>query len=239
VAPGASEGWDRDTFAAHLRAVGQRYHDRHPFHVRMNAGLLTPEQVRAWVANRYHYQNSIPLKDAAIVSNCPLREVRRLWVQRIVYHDGGREGEGGIEAWLRLADAVGLRREEVLDERHVLPGVRFAVDAYVQFARTRPWPVAVASSLTEMFAGDAIRERLAAFDRHYPWVPAWGFEYFRSRVTQSRLEADHALELTLTHCNTRDLQGQAVAALHFKCDVLWAILDALHLACAPAPSEKG
>ncbi len=227
----ALEPWDRDTFAARLRAVGQRYHDRHPFHVRMNAGLLTPEQIRGWVANRFHYQNSIPLKDAAIVSNCSLREVRRLWVQRIVYHDGVEAGQGVIEAWLRLAEAVGLSRQEVLDERHVLPGVRFAVDAYVHFARTRPWPVAVASSLTEMFAGAAIRERLAAFYQHYAWVPAWGFDYFRSRVTQSAVEADHALELTLTHCNTRDLQEQAVGALEFKCDVLWAILDALLLAC--------
>jgi pyrroloquinoline-quinone synthase len=226
----AFEPWDRDTFAARLRAVGKRYHDRHPFNVRMNAGLLTPGQLRGWVANRFHYQNSIPLKDAAIVSNCPVREVRRLWVSRIVYHDGGPDGPGGIEAWLRLAEAVGLSREEVLDERHVLPGVRFAVGAYVNFTRTRPWPVGVASSLTEMFAGAAIRERLAAFDKHYDWVPAWGFDYFRSRVTQSRVEADHALELTLTYCHTRDLQEQAVGALEFKCDVLWAILDALLLA---------
>ncbi len=225
---GASfEPWDRDTFAARLRAVGQRYHDRHPFHVRMNAGLLTQQELRAWAANRFHYQAAIPLKDAAILSNCPLREVRRLWVQRILYHDGSADGPGGIEAWLRLAEAVGLSREEVLDERNVRPGVRFAVGAYVTFARTRPWPVAVASSLTEMFAGEAIRERLAAFDRHYPWVQPEGLDYFRSRVTRSRIEAEGALELTLTHCDTRDLQEQAVGALAFKCDVLWAILDAL------------
>ncbi len=224
---GASEPWDRDTFAARLRAVGQRYHDRHPFHVRMNAGLLSPEEVRGWVANRFHYQASIPLKDAAIVSNCPLREVRRLWVQRIVYHDGGMDDPGGIEAWLRLAEAVGLGREEVLDERHVRPGVRFAVGAYVTLARTRPWPVAVASSLTELFAPDAMRERVAAFARHYAWVRPEGLDYFRSRITRARVEAEGALELTLTHCDTRDLQEQAVAALAFKCDVLWAILDAL------------
>jgi pyrroloquinoline-quinone synthase len=225
----ASGPWDRDTFEARLRAVGQRYHDRHPFHVRMNAGLLTPAQLRTWAANRYHYQSAIPLKDAAIVSNCPIRAVRRMWIQRIVYHDGGADGPGGIEAWLRLAEAVGLSREEVLDERHVLPGVRFAVGAYVNLARTRPWPVAVASSLTELFAGPAMRERLAAFDRHYPWVHSWGLDYFRSRIDRSRIEAEGALELTLTHCNSRELQEQAVGALAFKCDVLWAILDALLL----------
>ncbi len=227
VANPASEPWDRDTFAARLRAVGERYHDRHPFHVRMNAGLLTPGELRGWVANRFHYQGSIPLKDAAILSNCPIREVRRRWVQRILYHDGGPDGPGGIEAWLRLAEAVGLSREEVLDERHVLPGVRFAVGAYVTFARTRPWPVAVASSLTELFAPDAMRERVAAFDRHYPWVHSWGLDYFRGRITRARAEAEDALELTLTYCDTHDLQGQAVAALAFKCDVLWALLDAL------------
>src|SRR5439155_2598450 len=115
---------------------------------------------------------------------CPVREVRRLWVHRITDHDGlvaarpvppgARAGEGGIEAWLRLAEACGMSREEILDERHVLPGVRFAVDAYVTFARTKPWPVAVASSLTELFAPDLMANRLAAFEKHYGWVQPWG-----------------------------------------------------------------
>ncbi len=158
--------WDRDAFLAHLRAIGMsRYHDKHPFHQYMNSGKLTPQQVRGWVANRFYYQRNLPLKDAAILSNCSLSEVRRLWLHRITDHDGVHEGEGGIEAWLRLGEATQLTRAELLDERHVLPGVRFAVDAYVNFARTKPWPIAIASSLTELFAPDLMRERLALLKR--------------------------------------------------------------------------
>ena len=178
-----SAPWPRDQFLSRLRAVGEsRYHDKHPFHRRMNAGQLSPEQVRGWVANRYYYQKNIPIKDAAIVSNCPVREVRRTWLHRISDHDGAREGQGGIEAWLRLGEATGLAAAELIDERHVLPGVRFAVDGYVTLARTRPWPVAVASSLTELFAPDLMAERIKAFEQYYRWVPDRGLEYFRSRV---------------------------------------------------------
>jgi pyrroloquinoline-quinone synthase len=220
--------WDRATFLDRLRAVGrERYHDKHPFHCRMNSGELPPEQVRGWVANRFYYQRNIPIKDAAILSNCPLPEVRRIWVRRLHDHDGVEQGQGGIEAWLRLAEATGLTRDDVWEGRLLLPGVRFAVDAYVQFARSRPWPVAVASSLTELFAPDLMGERLTAFERHYTWVPSWGLDYFRARLTQARRDAEHALELTLIHCSTAELQQQAVAALEFKCDVLWAMLDAL------------
>jgi pyrroloquinoline-quinone synthase len=225
--------WDRETFMARLRAIGMsRYHDKHPFHQVMNTGKLTPEQLRGWVANRFYYQRNIPIKDAAILSNCPIREVRRLWLHRITDHDGFHNGEGGIEAWLRLAEATGLTREETLEERHALPGVRFAVDAYVSFARTKPWPVAVASSLTELFAPDLMSARLKAFEAHYTWVPAWGLDYFRSRLTQARVDSDQGLELTITYCNTRPLQEEAVRALSFKCDLLWAMLDAMMLAYA-------
>jgi pyrroloquinoline-quinone synthase len=201
----------------------------------MNAGKLNPDQLRGWVANRFYYQRTIPLKDAAILSNCPLREVRRIWVRRIHDHDGSADGsvEGGIEAWLRLADASGLCREEVLDECHVLPGVRFAVDAYLTLARTAPWPVAVASSLTELFAPDLMAERLAAFERHYPFVAASGLDYFRSRIPRAKRDSDEGLELTLTHCDTRDLQDRAIAALSTKCDILWSMLDAMMLAYGP------
>jgi pyrroloquinoline-quinone synthase len=151
-------------------------------------------------------------------------------LHRISDHDGAGDGEGGIEAWLRLAEAAGLTREEMLDERHVLPGVRFAVDAYVQFARTKPWPIAVASSLTELFAPDLMSDRLAAFEKYYPWIPSWGLEYFRSRLTRARADAEEGLALTLTYCTGRELQEEAVRALSFKCDVLWAQLDAMLLA---------
>ena len=137
------------------------------------------EEIRGWVANRFYYQANIPRKDGAILSSCPDREVRRRWVQRIIDHDGTTEGSGGIESWLRLGEAVGLTREEIEDERHLLPGVRFAVDAYVTFTRTRPWVEAVASSLTELFAPDLMADRLAAFERHYTWIDPRGLAYFR------------------------------------------------------------
>jgi len=219
--------WSRETFQAKLREVGMtRYHHLHPFHREMNEGRLSRGQIRSWAANRFYYQRSIPLKDAAILSNCPLREVRRLWLHRITDHDGQHEGEGGIEAWLQLAEATGLSREETLDGRHVVPGVRFAVDAYVNFARQKPWPIAVASSLTELFAPDLMQERLAAFERHYGWVHPDGLRYFRSRLTLARNDSAEALELTLAHCSTPELQREAVSALSFKCDLLWAMLDA-------------
>jgi pyrroloquinoline-quinone synthase len=224
--------WDKSAFSERLREVGVRsYHHKHPFHVRMNEGKLGPDAIRAWVANRFYYQQNIPIKDAAIVSNCPVREVRRGWLRRIIDHDGAREGEGGIEAWLKLARACGIPRSEILEERRLAPGVRFAVDAYVNFARTRPWPVAVASSLTELFAPDLMAQRLAAFEKHYTWIDPSGLDYFRRRLTQARVDSEEGLRLTLAHCNTRALQEEAVSALSFKCDVLWAMLDSIQAAC--------
>ena len=246
--------WDRETFVEKLRAIGVRgYHDKHPFHVAMNEGRLSPEALRGWVANRFYYQRNIPIKDAAILANCPVREVRRAWIHRILEHDGVSSGvvesavpsgesagphaletahatanEGGIEAWLRLGEACGLSRDELLDNRHLLPGVRFAVDAYVNFARSQPWPIAIASSLTELFAPDLMTARLEAFEKFYPWIDARGLDYFRRRVTQARRDSDEALAITLEYCNTPELQREAVRALEFKCDVLWSMLDAIH-----------
>ena len=214
-------------FVAALRAQSQRYHSLHPFHRMMNEGLLSRRQIQGWVANRFYYQANIPRKDAAILSNCPHRDIRRRWIRRITDHDGTAEGEGGIEAWLRLGEAVGLTRAEVEDERHVVPGVRFAVDAYVTFARTRPWVEAVASSLTELFAPDLMAERLAAFERHYPWIDPGGLAYFRARLTQAPRDSEHALEVVTQYCRTPDEQAGAVAALSFKNDVLWSMLDAI------------
>ena len=220
--------WDNETFIAKLREVGgNSYHDRHPFHRLMNGGLLSPEAIRGWVANRFYYQVNIPIKDAALLSNCPVRDVRRQWLYRIVEHDGTQGEEGGIEAWLRLGDACGLDRAELLENQHVVPAVRFAVDAYVTFVRTQPWPVSVASSLTELFAPDLMAKRLEAFQKYYPWVKPWGFDYFNRRITQARKDSDIALHLTLTYCNTPELQKAAVGALVFKCDLLWAILDGI------------
>lgn len=162
--------WSREEFEAKLRAKGDNYHINHPFNIRMNEGKLTPDQIRGWVINRFYYQMMIPIKDAAIMSNCPDREVRRKWVDRILDHDGYGEKEGGIEAWSRLGDAVGIPRDELWSLKKVVPGVKFAVDAYVNFARHRPWQEAVCSSLTEMFAPKIHKDRLANWPTHYPWV---------------------------------------------------------------------
>jgi pyrroloquinoline-quinone synthase len=214
-------------FVAELRAQGTRYHNLHPFHRRMDAGDLTPEELRRWVANRFYYQKCIPLKDAAILSNCPEVAVRREWIQRIVDHDGTTEGTGGIESWLRLGEALGVPRDELESERGVLPGVRYAVDAYVNFARQRPWIQAVASSLTELFGPAAIRVRLDALERHYPWIDPAGLEYFRTRLVRAPRDADYALDLVVARCRTREQQDAAVSALRFKTEVLWAQLDAI------------
>ena len=216
-----------ERFVARLRAQGERYHHLHPFHRRMDAGELTREELRRWVANRFYYQKCIPLKDAAIMANCPDVDVRRAWVQRIIDHDGTADGTGGTESWLRLGEALGVSRDELASERRVLPGVRFAVDAYVNFARQRPWVEAVASSLTELFGPAAMRVRLAALARHYPWIDPAGLEYFRARLVQAPRDAQYALDLTVARCVTREQQDAAVAALRFKTEVLWAQLDAI------------
>jgi pyrroloquinoline-quinone synthase len=156
-----------------------------------------------------------------------LREVRRQWLHRVTDHDGASGDEGGIGAWLRLGEACGLPRRMLLGHNHVVPGVRFAVDAYVNFARTQPWPVAVASSLTELFAPDLMAKRLEAFKRFYPWVEASGLEYFTRRLVQAPRDSGEALKLTLDHCVTLEMQKAALQALQFKCDLLWGMLDAI------------
>ena len=227
----ADPAWSREEFEQRLRERGRAYHIHHPFNRMLNEGRATPEQVRGWVANRFCYQLAIPLKDAAILSNCPDREVRRGWVQRILDHDGFELGdvrdEGGIEAWLRLADAVGLPREEVLDQRHVAPAVRFAVDAYVNFARRAPWQEAVCSSLTELFAPEIHKQRLASWPAHYRWIAADGLVYFRDRVGRARRDVEQGLAITLAHFTTRPLQERALDVLQFKLDILWAMNDAM------------
>ena len=233
TAPADAPAWDRDAFEARLRERGRAYHIHHPFNVMLNSGRASREQVRGWVANRYYYQIAIPIKDAAVLSNCPDRDVRRGWVQRILDHDGfelnGVRDPGGIEAWLRLAEAVGLTRGEVVDLRHVAPGVRFAVDAYVNFARRAPWQEAVCSSLTELFAPEIHKQRLASWPEHYPWIEADGLHYFRSRVSQARRDVEQGLAVTLAHFTTRVQQERALEVLQFKLDILWTMNDAIAL----------
>jgi pyrroloquinoline-quinone synthase len=206
------------------------YWEKHPFQQAMLAGRLSPQQIRGFVANRWYYQKSLPRKDGAIIANCPEPQVRRVWLDRVRYHDGPDDGEGGLAEWLRLCDAVGLTREEVLDERHLLAGVRFAVDSYVDFARTAHWTAAVASSLTELFAPDLMSQRIAAFREHYPWIDQTGLEYFERRCVQAPREASHALDIVTRYCRTPEQREAAAEALTFKCDVLWAMLDAIDYA---------
>src|SRR5512145_2942307 len=223
--------WDRVEFEAKLRERGRSYHIHHPFNVMLNTGKATPAQIRGWVANRFYYQIAIPIKDAAVMSNCTDREVRRGWIQRILDHDGfeigGIQDPGGIEAWLRLGEAVGLTREEIEDQRHLIPAVKFAVDAYVNFARRAPWQEAVCSSLTELFAPEIHKQRLATWPEHYPWIERAGLQYFQSRVSIARRDVEFGLAFTLDWFNTRAAQERALEILQFKLDVLWQMNDAM------------
>jgi pyrroloquinoline-quinone synthase len=219
----------REEFEAELRNQGAAYHIHHPFNVLLNSGRASREQIRGWVANRYYYQVSIPIKDAAILSNCPDRAVRRNWVQRILDHDGHGDDPGGIDSWLRLAQAVGLQCEAVDSLADVLPGVRFAVDAYVNFARRAPWQEAICSSLTELFAPEIHKQRLANWPEHYPWIDRAGLHYFQSRVSLARRDVEFGLAFTLDHFRTREAQERAIEILRFKLNVLWQMNDAMAL----------
>lgn len=224
------KAWSREEFDTRLRAKGAYYHIHHPFHVAMNSGHCTPEQIRGWVANRFYYQTTIPIKDAAILANCEDRDARRLWVQRIIDHDGSNGEQGGIEAWLRLGEACGMAREELLDHRHLLPGVRFAVDAYLNFARRATWQEAACSSLTELFAPDIHQRRLDNWPTYYTWIEPSGYQYFRSRLSEARRDVEHGLRVTLDYFVTREQQEHALNILQFKLDILWSMLDAMTMA---------
>ncbi len=230
--------WTRGEFEAQLRSQGGAYHIHHPYNVLLNTGRASREQIRGWVANRFYYQINIPIKDAAILANCPDRAVRRSWVQRILDHDGYGDDPGGIESWLRLAEAVGLSRQSVEDLSEVLPGVRFAVDAYVNFARRAPWQEAVCSSLTELFAPEIHKQRLAGWPGHYPWIDAAGLHYFQSRVSLARRDVEFGLAFTLEHFDTAELQRRALEILRFKLDVLWQMSDAMALRYMPAGAPR-
>jgi pyrroloquinoline-quinone synthase len=225
-----------DELAHALRAFSTSYYANHPFHRLMHEGRLTPRQLQGWVANRLAYQRAIPRKDAAIISNCPLAEIRREWLQRIVDHDGTASGSGGIEMWIRLGEALGVPREEMEDERHVLPGVRFAAESYVTYCKTKPWIEAVASSLTELFAPDLMRRRIAAFPEHYPWIQAEALAYFRSRLVQAPRDSQQGLRLVQEYCTTVETQGRAFDALAFKLEMLWVMIDTIHHAYAESGS---
>ncbi len=222
--------WSAADFEHQLRSLGRRYHIHHPFQIMMHEGKLSRRQLQGWVANRFYYQISIPLKDTALMSNCPDREVRRHWIARVLDHDGYQREDGGIDAWIRLGEACGLARERILSQQAVLPGVRFAVDAYLNFVRRADWHDAVASSLTELFAPNIHKQRLADWPKLYPWVNTDGLSYFQRRLQEAPRDVEHGLALTLAHYRSRAQQEHALQILQFKLDVLWSLLDAVYLA---------
>jgi pyrroloquinoline-quinone synthase len=218
-----------DQLEAAIRQVGtERYHDKHPFHALLHRGRLDKGQVQAWALNRYCYQAGVPRKDAALMSRVQDRELRREWVHRILDHDGASGEEGGIERWLVLTDALGLQRDYVVSMEGALPATRFAVEAYVNFVRERSLLEAVASSLTELFAPSIHKQRIAGMLENYDFIGERAMQYFRRRLDQANRDADFALDYVKRNALTRETQDAAVAAVRFKCSVLWAQLDALH-----------
>ncbi len=223
----------KDEFVERLRREGRaRYHDKHPFHVRMHEGVLSKAQVRAWVLNRYYYQTRIPIKDALVLSKSEDAAFRRNWIRRIHDHD---DPGGGLELWEKLAEGVGLDLARVRSLEDVLPGVRFACDAYLTLVRERTLLEAVASSLTEFFAPDIMRTRIQAWEKHYPnWIEPGVMAYFRSRPAKATRDSGEALEWVVERATTPELQDACVRALLTKCDILWSMLDAIDLATKDA-----
>lgn len=221
----------REEFVEWLRREGEsRYHDHHRYHLLMHDGKLTKLQLQQWVLNRYYYQTRIPIKDAIILSKSEDPAFRRMWIHRVLDHDGEREDDGGLALWLRLAEGVGLDREEVASCRSVLPGVRFACDGYVELVRERSLVEAVASSLTEFFAPDLMSRRILAWERHYPWVSQDMLAYFRSRVPRARRDSEEAIDFVVRHAGSYALQERCLAALIRKTEILWHLLDCVYAA---------
>ena len=232
VQPAQPEPLPASDFVAWLRSEGEhRYHALHSFHQRMHEGELTREELQRWAINRFYYQTRIPIKDAILLSKSDDPAFRRSWLRRLIDHDGTRDGEGGLEQWLRLGEALDVPRERMLSLQHVLPGVRFACDAYVNLVRERSLLEGVAASLTEFFAPDLMSRRIAAFERHYSFIASSGLDYFKARVPRAARDSEEALAFVVRHATTFPLQSACVQALVRKTEVLWHLLD-----CIAAPS---
>jgi pyrroloquinoline-quinone synthase len=220
-----------DELEAALRDIGaKRYHRLHPFHGLLHGGKCTRGQVQAWALNRYYYQACIPLKDASLIARCDDSAIRREWRSRLVDHDGAEGGDGGIARWLKLTDGLGLDRDYVTSLRGLLPGTKFAVEAYVHFVREKTLLEAIASSLTELFSPVIIGERVEGMLKGYPFVTAETLAYFAKRPPQAKKDSDFALDYVKTHAKTAVEQRMVLEALEFKCGVLWSMLDVLHFA---------
>jgi coenzyme PQQ biosynthesis protein C len=230
-----------DELETRLREIGAtRYHRLHPFHKLLHTGKCTKGQVQAWALNRYYYQAMIPVKDASLIARCPDQEIRREWRSRLVDHDGERAGEGGIARWLKLTDGLQLDRDYVVSLQGLLPATRFAVDAYVHFVRERTLLAAIASSLTELFSPQIISERIEGMLHSYDFVTRETLAYFSQRPPQAERDSRFALDYVKVNARTAEAQQSVVRALEFKCDVLWAMLDALyHAYVAPRHIPPG
>jgi pyrroloquinoline-quinone synthase len=216
-------------FEEALNEIGAaRYHHLHPFHQMLNAGELNKGQVQAWALNRYYYQCQIPIKDATILARFEDAALRREWRRRIIDHDGNSENDGGLRRWIALTDGLGLDRAYVERTKGILPGTRFAVEAYVHFVRERPLLEAVASSLTELFSPMAIKTRVAGMLANYVYITPEILTYFDKRPLQAAQDSGFALAYVKEHATTPETQAAVLGALEFKCSVLWAQLDALH-----------
>ena len=230
-----------DELETRLREIGAtRYHRLHPFHKLLHTGKCSKGQVQAWALNRYYYQAMIPVKDASLIARCPDPEIRREWRNRLVDHDGERAGEGGIARWLKLTDGLQLDRDYVVSLQGLLPATRFAVDAYVHFVRERTLLAAIASSLTELFSPQIISERIEGMLHSYDFVTRETLAYFSQRPPQAERDSRFALDYVKVNARTAEAQQSVVRALEFKCDVLWAMLDALyHAYVAPGHIPPG
>ncbi len=227
--PGIDRIAGADELEQALPRIGaERYHNLHPFHRLLHDGRLNRGQVQAWALNRYYYQSRIPMKDCALMARMKDPELRRQWSARVFDHDGASEGQGGIERWLQLCVATGLDADMVRREAGILPGTRFAVDAYVRFVAEKSLLEAVASSLTELFAPGIIRERVSGMLAGYDFIDERTLAYFQPRLDQAPRDAQFALAYVKEHANTPELRRLVCEALLFKCDVLWSQLDALH-----------
>lgn len=224
----------REELIQQLYEIGKTsYHHLHPFHQRMHQGLLSQEEIRSWIANRFYYQWSIPVKDAVILSKLPGPRERRMWVKRLLDQDGTNESNGGLEAWLRMGEAAGLKRQDLLSFSRVTAKVMTTVDSYVQFCRDRSWLEAVASSLTELFSPQLIANRIEVFKQHYTWINGNALDYFVGRLEQAPDDSNHALQLVIEESVASGAQQLVIQALQFKCSLLWTLLDGIEEARLP------
>src|ERR1700741_1230458 len=218
-----------DEIEASLRDIGaKRYPRLHPFHGLLHGGKCSKGQVQAWALNRYYYQACIPLKDAALIARCEDSAIRREWRSRLHDHDGEGENDGGIARWPKVTAGGGLEREYVTSLRGLLPGTKFAVEAYVHFVAEKTLLEAIASSLTELFSPVIISERMDGVLKNYAFATAERLAYFTARPPQARADSDFALAYVKQNARTPEQQQLVLAALEFKCSVLWAMLDALY-----------